>query len=711
MTAMLAIGLASFGAAALAWTVLTVLLVMRGPGTGPGRWLVAACVAQLAWAMVLGGSLAGNAVAAAVLVPVAEALRNVLWIAFLLSLARSAGRGAAADHPAGRAMSLATVLAATLSSAMVAVDAFAFGPAASFGLRVVIAVLALVCLEQVYRNTPGAQRWSLKFLALAVAGLFAFDVFVFSDALLFQKLEPTLWVARGFVNALVVPLMAVAAARNRDWKLDIAVSREVVFHSATLLAAGVYLVALAAVGWALQWIGASWSGIAQAVIAFGALLGGAVLLLSGALRARLRVLLAKHFFSHRFDYRAEWLRLTQRLGGPLGVSAARATQSDEPGQQALEGLATIVESQGGAVWLRDDAGQFAPVARRSCEVPAEPVPGDDSLPRFLRDTQWIVSVPEWREHPERYAGLTLPPWLTHGTVADAWLIVPVSHQEELLGFVLLRRSIADRPLDWETRDILKTAARQIASYLAVRRAVEALVQARQFESFNKMSAFVVHDLKNLVAQLNLLVRNAARHKDNPEFQADMIATVENVVDRMQGLLLQLRVGVRPIEAPGPVALAAVLAAAVTARRGQGPEPSLELPEAAGQDVVVSAHRDRLERVIGHLVQNATEATPANGKIVVSMRIEQDHVTIAVSDTGKGMSAAFVRERLFRPFASTKAHGMGIGTFESREYVREIGGELTVDTREGAGTTFRIRLPRLGQTPAAGRAADLASLAS
>lgn len=706
----LAIGLASFGAAALAWSVLTVLLVLRSPGAGPGRWLVAACVAQAGWALVLGASLAGGVTSAAA-VSMAEALRNLLWIAFLLALARRAGRAPTADHPAGRAMSLATVLAATLSSAMVAVDVLGFGAAASFGLRLVVAVFAMVCLEQVYRNTPTVQRWSLKFLALAVAGLFAFDLFLFSDALLFGQLEPSLWIARGFVNALVVPLLAVAAARNRDWKLDIAVSREVVFHTATLLAAGVYLLALAAIGWGLQWIDAGWSGIAQAVLAFGALLGGAVLLLSGALRARLRVFLAKHFFSHRFDYRAEWLRLTERLGGPLAPAVGRSSSVEDPGVQALEGLATIVETAGGAVWLRDDAGQYAPVARRSCDVPADPVAGSDPLPRFLRERQWIVSIPEWREHADRYAGLTLPPWLTHGAVPDAWLVVPLPHQDELLGFVLLRRSIADRPLDWETRDILKTAARQIASYLAVRRAVEALVQARQFESFNKMSAFVVHDLKNLVAQLNLLVRNAARHKDNPEFQADMIATVENVVDRMQGLLLQLRVGVKPIEAPGPVPLALVLEAAVAARRGLRPEPTLDLPEADPCDIVVSAHRDRLERVIGHLVQNATEATPPDGKIRVSMRAEQDHVTIEVSDTGKGMSAAFVRERLFRPFASTKPHGMGIGTFESREYVREIGGELAVDTREGVGTTFRIRLPRVANTAAASDAGAVASVAS
>jgi len=206
-----------------------------------------------------------------------------------------------------------------------------------------------------------------------------------------------------------------------------------------------------------------------------------------------------------------------------------------------------------------------------------------------------------------------------------------------------------------------------------------------------MSAFVVHDLKNLVAQLSLMLRNAQRHRDNPEFQADMLSTVENVIERMQGLLLQLRVGARPVEQPAPVRVTDALSRAVAQRRGLQPEPSLEVDASlAGRSVL--AHADRLERVIGHLLQNAADASAASGIIRVRARSEGDRALIEVEDNGKGMSEEFIRTRLFRPFSSTKTHGMGIGTFESREYVRELGGSLEVESREGSGTTFRIRLP-------------------
>ncbi len=262
---------------------------------------------------------------------------------------------------------------------------------------------------------------------------------------------------------------------------------------------------------------------------------------------------------------------------------------------------------------------------------------------------------------------------------------------ELLGIVQLQRPMAPAPVNWEVRDVLKAAARQIAGYLAVRQAVEKLVEARQFDSFNRMSAFVAHDLKNLVAQLSLLTRNAARHRDNPDFQRDMLSTVQNVLERMQGLLLQLRVGDRPVEQAAPVPLGPILLAAIHAKHGLRPEPIVNI-DAILNDAQVIAHADRLQRVIGHLIQNAAEATSSGGSVTVRARPDGEYALIEVEDSGRGMSREFVETRLFKPFVSTKAHGMGIGAFESREYIRDLGGTLTIRSVEGVGSTFTIRLP-------------------
>ncbi|RPH66371.1 MAG: PEP-CTERM system histidine kinase PrsK [Burkholderiales bacterium] len=680
------LGILGFGAAALAWLALAGLLTVRRTADATGRLLLAAVAVQVAWAGTMALALVpvGPAVA---LAGIFEALRGACWIVLLLRLIpSSAGLAAGADDPIERTRRTGLVLVTALAAASIAVDFLDSGLHLVFTTKTVMAVAGLVCLEQAYRNTPHARRWALKFMAIALAAMFGFDLLMYSDAMLYARMNAAWWVTRGFANALLVPLMAIAAARNPQWKLDIGVSREVVFHSAALFVAGAYLVLVAGGGYYIRYFGGAWGEIAQTLIVFAALVGLLAAVASGAIRARLRVFLSKHFFSYRFDYRNEWLRLTRTLSG-----AGTDGESQDLPSRVIRALAQPVESPGGALWLRE-GGAYRCVAAANYRGSRPMIDADAPLADFLRDREWVIDVNEWRAHRERYDGLSLPGELH--TQDSAWLIVPLMLERELVGFAILERPLAPLPLDWEVRDLLKTAARQAASYVGVQRAVEELVQARQFESFNRMSAFVVHDLKNLVAQLALMTKNAQRHRDNPEFQADMLDTVRNVMERMQGLLLQLRAGARPVEAAAPVPLAQVLAHAVAAKRGLRPEPEVAVDETVAQRSVL-AHRDRLERVIGHLVQNAAEASGPSGMICVRARRDGADALIEVEDNGKGMSDEFMRSRLFRPFVSTKAHGMGIGTFESREYVRELGGSLEVSSREGAGTVFTIRLPLVG----------------
>lgn len=680
------IAIAGFGLACVAYLALAVLLAVRGAPAGPGRVLLAAVVVEAVWAGLIVGAMSRVHVPTA-LVGVAEAARIFLWTFFLQTLLRRLSAASPDEQARHAPLSVnACLFGAAIAAAAVAVfDILAFGERPAFVSRVVATVLALVCLEQVYRNAPEGGRWALKFLAIALLALFGFDLAMYSEALLFTRLNPALWTARGYANALLVPLLAVSAARNPDWKLDITVSRNVVFHTATLFGAGIFLILMALGGYYVRYFGGDWGEAAQALVTFVAVVGMLVVAMSGKFRARLRVFLAKHFFRYRYDYRAEWLALTQLLAvPPAGNTEQRPLEI-----RAIEGLARLVESKGGAIWMLDEDGAYACSARLSFAGATPTLRADEPMIAFLRTRAWVISLPELRDRPDLYERLALPDALTAG--GDNWLVVPLMLHDDLLGFAVLTRSVAPATVDWEVRDALKAAARQVASYLGVQRAVESLVQARQFESFNRMSAFVVHDLKNLVAQLSLLMGNAERHRDNPEFQQDMLDTVGNVLGRMQGLLLQLRAGTRPIEPPGPVPIAATLLAAVATKRAMRPEPTVEIPPEL-QHAAVLAHRERLERVIGHLVQNAAEATPKDGRIRIVLTRHGNLAQIDVEDTGKGMSEQFIRESLFRPFESTKDHGMGIGAFESREYVRELGGSLEVESRENAGTTFRIRLP-------------------
>jgi putative PEP-CTERM system histidine kinase len=704
------LGLIGYGAASLAFALLAALLGARRRGDPVGTLLLVAVTGQAVWAAIMAGVMYGSQLAV-LLGPLAEAARNLLWILFVIRLAvaspaassavapspgstaAAAARNAAPppaltirgpsghEEPISRAGRRAVIIAAVLATASAGTELISANASAVFATRTLATVFGLVCLEQVYRNAPGA-RWAIKFLALALLALFGFDLLMYSEAMLFSQLNAAWWIARGFANALLAPLIAVSAARNPQWKIDIGVSRQAVFHSATLTAAGGYLVLIAAGGYYVRWFGGEWGPIAQALLLFSALLGMAIVLMSGKARARLRVFVAKHFYSYRFDYRDEWMRLTQLL--------ASNEAADLP-VRAVLGLGRAVDSRSGAIWLESD-GVFRFEGGISWPGERPTIEPDAPLPTLLREHGWIVDIAALRRggkpRPDDLQhGLELPPAIA--AREEAWLIVPLLIEQELLGFVLLDRPLAPQPFDWETLDLLRAAAHQIASHLGMQRALEKLIRAQQFESFNRMSAFVVHDLKNLVSQLGLLTQNAKRHRDNPEFQDDMLATVENVMERMQGLLLQLRAGTRPVEQPVPLRVVEVLESAVAARRGLRPVPEVEV--LAREDMAV-AHRDRLERVIGHLVQNAAEACGPQGRVQLRLLHENKRCVIEVRDNGCGMNEAFIRDRLFQPFESTKAHGMGIGAFESREYLREIGGALEVESTEGVGTVFRIRLP-------------------
>ena len=669
------IGTVSYAAAAAAFLFLSLLLMTSWRGRLPGMLLSMASLITAMWA-------GAEAYAAArphsglLLAHSFEVLRSAVWFAFLIVLL-------AYSRKAMRPLRVATVLLGAFCAVVLVATVYSGQSSARldlFGIlsRLLLAIVGMVLVEQLYRNVHPQQRWGIKFLCLGLGGMFACDFYLYSDTLLLRQVNHDIWAARGVVNALVVPLLAVASARNPRWSLDVFVSRQVLFHSTAMLGAAVYLLVMAAAGYYIRYFGGSWGRVLQVTFLFGALLLLLVILFSGTLRARLKVFLSKNFFSYRYDYREEWLRFTRTLSeGEPGVRLRECS---------IQAIAELVDSPGGALWLSQDLGAYELVAHWNMPSAKGTEQPDSALCQFLEKRQWVLNLEEYDAQPDFYDGLTIPDWLR--SIPRAWLVVPLILHERMLGFVVLARSKGRINVNWEVNDLLKTAGRQAASYLAELEAAKALLVARQFEYFNRMSAFVVHDLKNLVSQLSLLLSNADKHKHKPAFQEDMIETVAHSVEKMKRLLFQLRGGYT-LEPPAPVALDDILQQVVGARAGLKPAPRLESP---GNHVSVVAHRERLDRVIGHLVQNAVEATPPEGSVVVQLLRQNGSAVIEIADTGCGMSEQFIRYRLFKPFESTKAMGMGIGTYEAREYVRELGGRIEAESREAHGTVFRVMLP-------------------
>ena len=611
-----------------------------------------------------------------------DLLRYGGWFAFLLMILRTTQSGRLpADMGWMVPISIALLLFGLLARTLAALEMGWLGDTARLVLfsSMAMPVFMLMLVEQLFRNISEDSRWNVKPLCLGLAGAALFDVYLYSQAVLFNRLDHDAVSIRGAVHTLMVPLLLLASTRRSDWISKIQVSRKAAFHSATLLIAGIYLIFVSGVGYYVRYFGGEWGRALQLALVFFALILLIVLALSGTVRAKLRVFLGKHFFQYRYDYREEWLRFTKTL------SSQNSPQ--EMGQQVVRGLADLLESPGGGLWMKNRGeSTFSQVSRWNLAQSEVKEDGNSPLCQFMATSGWVINLEEFRSSARRYGQLSLPQWLQE--IEQAWLIVPLNVGDEMIGFVVLARARTHLEVNWEVNDLLKTAGRQAASFLAQMQATEALLEVRKFDAFNRMSAFVVHDLKNIVTQLSLMMKNAQRHSQNPEFQKDMLLTVENSLDRMRQMMLQLREGATPPGTAVGVNLCEVVARieAMAASRGR----TLEV--AIVHRIGTRGHEERLERVIGHVVQNAFDATNASGRVRLSLGRQGGQARIEVADTGQGMSREFIRDRLFKPFQTTKEAGMGIGAYESFQYIQELGGKIEVDSELSKGTKVTILLP-------------------
>lgn len=670
--------------AAVAYTMLTIVLSIGWRDRGlHGGLLIAVAVVSTIWAAGFAWQSEHDLVSTRFAL-FSELLRDAAWVAFLWSVLRQGGAG---SSKLPRAIDVVALLAGVLIAGSLLLSmvperfAFTLHPLTVSLIGKVGSILAvLIFVEHLFRYTAPQRRWAIKYLCLAVAGIYLFDFYKYTEALLFQNIDAERWQAQGFIHALVVPLIAVSAARNPQWRLDVYVSRGLVFHSAVLVVAGVYLIVMAGAGYYLRLYGGDWGRVSQVVLVFAAVLLLVMTLLSTQVRAKLKVFISKHFFNYRYDYREEWLRMTRTLvSGSMEEGLSR---------RAIRAIADIVDSPGGQLWQRQSNGRLLPTERWNSTESFELANfEEESLSHFLRDTEWVIEIKEYLEHPERYRDLNLAADFLESD--RLWLIVPLLHDRELIGMILLMPSRATKQINWEDRDILKVAAREVAGYLAQSETQRALTEARQFEGFNRLSAYVIHDLKNLIAQLSLIVNNAQRHRSNPEFLQDVVGTVENSVVRMTKLLEQLRSGAVPRQA-SLTDMVQIAHQAVEMCGVIEPRPRFTRDV---ETVTVKADHDRLLSVVKHLIQNAQEATGADGFVEVRIWSEGGRGYLTVEDNGCGMSEEFIGSRLFRPFDTTKGlTGMGIGAFEARELFRALGGDIEVVSDPGKGTLLRCHVP-------------------
>ena len=681
MTALLAFW--SHALAALLFATLLMWQMRGGASTAGQRLLLAGLLLTTAWAWL-------TAIEPHSVLPAhAETARNLVWIGLLHALAGSSRE----DRQQLQGVRLVyAAVAAVLGLQFISDSMLAFLPVAEptealrltgIVLRITAAAGALVLVHNLYGQAAPGSRSSIRLAMLALALTWTYDLNLYTLAYLGASTGGAVYDARGFFVALTVPLFALGGQWTSGWRLRL--SRAATFQSLSLLAICSYFAVMAILATALR--NSEWDWTRSLVIAaLGSMTVAALVLLPSA-RARswLKVKAAKHLFEHRYDYRTEWLRFAETLGrsGP---------EAPPLSERIIKAFAEIVDASAGILLTTDESGRVETAASWNWPGRLPPIgPGTNLEPLWseLAAKGRILELDAHRQRWGHSADLALP--VPHALLADErlWAGIPLIHNERLVGLVLLTAPDLRRPLDWEDFDLLRTAGRQAASSLAEAHGQQALMNAQRFEEFNRRFAFILHDVKNLVSQLSLLTRNAERHADNPEFRADMIATLKGSVGKMNELLARLSPQSRAMD-PQPAAvfsLLPVLTSVIAAKRR-----SHEVRLLGQASAEVAGDPAGLEQAFGHLLQNAIDASPAHQPVTVRVVAEGDRIAIEIADQGCGMDGDFIRSRLFQPFASTKANGFGIGAYEARALIVGMGGQLSVQSRPREGTRFTIHLP-------------------
>ncbi|MDX2367684.1 MAG: PEP-CTERM system histidine kinase PrsK [Colwellia sp.] len=547
-----------------------------------------------------------------------------------------------------------------------------------FSLFLLLNLWLMVLLEQLYRNADVKVKWALWSLIIALGTSTVFDFVLFAQAAMVNKLDFSYWYARGFITAIGMPLILVSTRRMKNWSVNVFVSRDVVFYSSMLLISGLYLLLLAIAGYVINYFGGAWGSVIS--IAF-LLLGGTVLaalLMTERLRNEVKVFISKHFFANRYDYRLEWLKSIDQLS---------SSSNENYYQTATEIVCSSLNVTQGALVLKVQEGNYKCVYQQNLDIEKRLLHPLLAADKFCQQQGWIIDVREYAYVEKSYPELKLDVDYCRTHKID--IILPIFKNLMLNGFFLLSLPSGRSFLNWEDRDLLFAVSKQLSNYMSLNEANDSLAESKQFEAFHRMSAFLVHDLKNIQAQLGLINANAKRHRDNPEFISDVFETIDSATQKLDNVLKQLRNKQVAESAKKRIRVNHLIAQVAKQRNMMMPHVLLEM----SADIEIVIDQETFYSVLNHLVQNAQEATKNDGWVKIRAELIDNSLHIAVLDNGCGMSSDFIKNRLFKPFDTTKGNaGMGIGVYEAKQFIENSGGTMQVTSFESEGSIFHLIIP-------------------
>lgn len=548
-----------------------------------------------------------------------------------------------------------------------------------------ISVVILMNLEETLRASTGNKRWRVKFMLVGIGGFFAAQIYTVSHALLFSSISLAMESIDSLAVLMATGFIILSLLRNRFLNVDIYFSRTLLYNSITVVVVGAYLLAVGILTKAISYFGGNQAIPLGTFFVFISLLGLTVLLLSDHLRQELKRFISRNFYQPRYDYRKEWTVFTEQTTSLMSVKDLCSTVSRM--------VSETFGSPSVTIWLVDEGPDMVHFGGSTVFSDAR------ILDLKSKSKLWEELLSFVHSHPgpfyfdaprdERLRRLRE----AHAEYFEKARInycAPLISNRQLLGIMTLSHRVTKEPFSLEDTDLLKTIADQAAGSLLNVKLTERLLKAKEMEAFQSLSAFFIHDLKNLASMLSLTMRNLPAHFDNPEFRNDALRVISQSVSKMNDMCSRLSLLTKKLELQCvKVDLNELIASTLGGMNGSVKSSLIknfqEIPKC-------TIDPDQIQKVIMNLVLNANEAVDQRGSIRIETGRTEECVVLSVSDNGCGISRQFIERSLFQPFQTTKSQGLGIGLFHTKKIVEAHHGKIEVESEEGVGTTFRVILP-------------------
>lgn len=553
-------------------------------------------------------------------------------------------------------------------------------------LWVIFAVLILMNMERTFRHATGHMRWQTKFMFLGIASIFGVHLFKDSQTILFKGLNTGMDFF-DFGALLVGDILILRSLfRGRPLNASVHLSHQFLYNSLTLLIVGIYFISVAVLSWLsvhFEWI----RNINFIIfLIFLAVIGLASILLSDRLRMRRKRFISRHFKRPQYDYQKIWENFTKRT--------TSVTQTEELCNIIVRMVSETLEILAVSIWLVDEKQERISFGGSTVFTAAQA----EELKFFGHGGADLISAMTDQSMPVDLEGrqddwvedLRLAYGLEETKESRIRYCVPLNAAGHLIGIMTLSEKVFYEPFTFEESELIKTIADQAAAGLLNLRLSEQLRQAKELEAFQSMSAFFMHDLKNLASKLSLVTQNLPVHMDNPEFRSDALRTISQSVSKINTMSSRLSLLSQKLE----MTFKETNLNDLVEETISDLKEYVKAPISKDLEKIPSLFIDRehIHKVVQNLLMNAYDALGQDGKIAIVTRCKDTWAEIAIQDNGCGMCKQFIEKSLFRPFQTTKKQGMGIGLYHCRTIVEAHNGRIEVESEEGKGTTFRVLLP-------------------